>query len=219
MKLLLTSAGVKNASIADALARMLGKPIAEASALVIPTAAYPAGGPAAAWRIVSGCAMSPLSEIGWKSLGLLELTALPSLDAAQWIPTVRETDALLVGGGDPLYLAYWLRRSGVADVLPSLQDTVWVGVSAGSLVAAPHLGQVMSDWQSPTAGVEALGLVDFGIFPHLDNPDMPEFGLADADRWAAGLDVPGYAIDDQTAVTVIDGEVAVVSEGHRKLFD
>ncbi|MEU4196834.1 Type 1 glutamine amidotransferase-like domain-containing protein [Kribbella sp. NPDC026611] len=187
MKLLLASAGIKNTSIANALVEMLGKPIAEASALVIPTAAYPAGGPAAAWRIVSGRAMTPLCEMGWKSLGVLELTALPSIDAAQWIPIVRETDALLVGGGDPLYLAHWLQESGAADVLPSLQDTVWVGVSAGSLVAAPHLGQDLSDWQSPTGSVEALGLVDFCIFPHLDNPNMPEFGLADAERWAAAL--------------------------------
>lgn len=85
-------------------------------------------------------------------------------------------------------------------------------MSAGSLVAAPHLGQDLSGWQSPTGSVEARGLVDFGIFPYLDNPNMPEFGLADAERWAAALDVPGYAIDDQTAITVIDGEVAVVSE-------
>ncbi len=228
MNLLLTSAGIKNTSIANTLVEMLGKPIAEASALVIPTAAYPAGGPAAAWRIVSGRAMTPLCEIGWKSLGLLELTALPSIDAAQWIPIVRETDALLVGGGDPLYLAHWLWQSGAADVLPSLRHTVWVGVSAGSLVAAPHLGQDMSDWQpptgsvqalAPTGSVQALGLVDFSIFPHLDHPNMPGFTLADAERWAAALDGPGYAIDDQTAITVIDGEVAVVSEGHWKLFD
>ena len=83
----------------------------------------------------------------------------------------------------------------------------------------PCDNQDLSDWQSPTGSVEALGLVDFGIFPHLDNPNMPEFGLADAERWAAALDVPGYAIDDQTAITVIDGGVAVVSEGHWKLFD
>lgn len=219
MKLLLTSAGIQNPSIANALVEMLGKPIAEASALVIPTAAYPAGGPAAAWRIVSGHAMSPLCEIGWKSVGLLELTALASIDAAQWIPIVRETDALLVGGGDPLYLAHWLRQSGVADLLPSLQDTVWVGVSAGSLVTAPHLGQDLSGWQPPTGSVEALGLVEFGIFPHLDNPNIPEFAMAEAKRWAAALAMPGYAIDDQTAITVIAGEVAVVSEGHWKLFD
>ena len=219
MKLLLTSAGISNTSIANALVELLGKPIAEASALVIPPAAYAAGGPGAAWRIVSGHALTPLCEIGWKSLGLLELTALPSIDAAQWIPVVQETDAVLVGGGDPLYLAYWLQQSGAADVLTSLQDTVWVGVSAGSLVVAPHLGQDLSDWQSPTGSVEALGLVDFGIVPHLDNPTMPEFGQADAERWAASLGTPGYAIDDQTAITVIDREVAVVSEGHWRLFD
>ncbi|MGZ0152868.1 Type 1 glutamine amidotransferase-like domain-containing protein [Kribbella sp. WER1] len=219
MKLLLTSAGIKNASIADTLVEMLGKPVAEANALVIPTAAYPAGGPGAAWRIVSGHAMTPLCEIGWKSLGLLELTALPSLDAAQWIPVLRETDALLVSGGDPLYLAHWLQQSGVADVLPSLEHTVWVGVSAGSLVAAPHLDQVMSDWEPPTGSVQALGLVDFSILPHLDHPNMPDFSLAEAERWAAAIDGPGYAIDDQTAITVIDGEVTVVSEGHWKLFD
>ena len=219
MKLLLTSAGIKNTSIATALIEMLGKPIDEASALVIPTAAYPAGGPTAAWRIVSGRATTPLCEIGWKSLGLLELTALPSIDAAQWTPLLHEADALLAGGGDPLYLAHWLQQSGAAEVLPSLQHTVWVGVSAGSLVTAPHLSQDLSDWRSPTGGVQALGLVDFSIFPHLDNPNMPEFGLAEAERWAAALDGPGYAIDDQTAITVIDGEVALVSEGHWKQFN
>jgi dipeptidase E len=77
----------------------------------------------------------------------------------------------------------------------------------------------MSDWRPPTGSVQALGLVDFSIFPHLDHPNMPGFTLADAERWAAALDGPGYAIDDQTAITVIDGEVAVVSEGHWKLFD
>jgi dipeptidase E len=219
MKLLLTSAGIQNTSIANALVEMLGKPVTEASALVIPTAAYPAGGLAAAWRIVSGRAMTPLCEIGWKSLGLLELTALPSIDAAQWIPIVQETDALLVGGGDPLYLAHWLQQSGAADLLPSLQDTVWIGVSAGSLVTAPHLAQVQSDWHPPTGSVKALGLVDFAIFPHLDHPNMPDFSLANAQRWAAALDMPGYAIDDQTAITVIDSMVSVVSEGHWELFD
>ena len=136
MKLLLTSAGIKNTSIANALVEMLGKPIAEASALVIPTAAYSAGGPAAAWRIVSGRAMTPLCEIGWKSLGLLELTALPSIDAAQWIPIVRETDALLVGGGDPLDLAHWLQQSGAADVLTQ------VVLGADPLLRPRHLDHV-----------------------------------------------------------------------------
>ena len=116
-------------------------------------------------------------------------------------------------------LAHWLWQSGAADLLPSLQDTVWVGVSAGSLVAAPYLGQDKSDWRPPTGSVQALGLVDFSIFPHLDHPNMPGFTLADAERWAAALDGPGYAIDDQTAIRVVDGAVDVVSEGQWTLLN
>src|SRR6202012_666564 len=104
MKLLLTSAGIKNPSIHDALVDLLGKPIAESSALCIPTAAYgqPMGGPGAAWRFITGRATTPMCELGWKSLGVLELTALPSIDKEQWVPMVQESDALLVNGGDAL---------------------------------------------------------------------------------------------------------------------
>jgi dipeptidase E len=116
MKLLLTSAGIKNTSIHDALVDMLGKPIAESNALCIPTASYghPMAGPGGAWRIITGRASTPMCELGWKSLGVLELTALPSIDEDQWVPLVEETDALLVGGGDALYLAHWMRQSGLA---------------------------------------------------------------------------------------------------------
>ena len=124
MKLLLTSAGIKNTSIHNALVDLLDKPIAESSALCIPTAAYghPMAGPAAAWRFISGREPStPMCELGWKSLGVLELTALPSIDEELWVPMVQETDVLLVNGGDPLYLCYWMRQSGLADLLPSLR--------------------------------------------------------------------------------------------------
>jgi dipeptidase E len=218
VKLLLTSAGVKNASIHNALVDFLGKPISEASALVIPTAVYPMGGPAAAWRMITGQGRTPLCEVGWKSLGVLELTALPSLGEEQWVPWVRETDALLVCGGDSLYLNHWMRQSGLADLFPSLHETVYVGVSAGSMVTAPNVGEEFVGWRPATGGDEALGMVDFAIFPHLDHPDLPENSMADAERWAAGVRVPGYAIDDQTAIRVSDGIVDVVSEGHWKLF-
>jgi dipeptidase E len=217
MKLLLTSAGIKNRSIQDALVDLLGKPIAEASALCIPTAIYAfPGGARSAWRLIAGRAASPLCELGWKSLGVLELTALPSIDSELWIPMVRETDALLVGGGDPLYLCHWMRQSGLAELFPSLTAMVYVGVSAGSLVMGPHVGQelVYGGWPSD----RALGLVGFSMFPHLDHPDMPEHSMANAERWAASLPVPGYAMDDQTAIRVVDDTVDVVSEGHWKLL-
>ena len=223
MKLLLTSAGIKNASIRDALVDLLGKPISESSALCIPTAIYGAVyGPhmasAGAWRFITGRSAEPMSELGWKSLGVLELTALPSIDEERWVPLIKETDVLLASGGDALYLCHWMRQSGLADLLPSLHETVWVGLSAGSMVMTPRIGEDFVGWKPPTGSDRTLGLVDFSIFPHVDHEDLPENTMADAERWAAGIPGPAYAIDDQTAINVTDGTVEVISEGHWKLF-
>ena len=220
MKYLLTSAGIKNVSIHNALVDLLGKPIAESSALCIPTASYALpGGAAMAWRFISGREPDcPMCELGWKSLGVLELTALPSIDKELWVPMVQETDVLLVNGGDPLYLCYWMRQSGLADLLPSLREAVYVGLSAGSMVMTPNIGEDFVRWTPPIGGDETLGLVEFSMFPHLDHEDLPENTMADAEKWAAGMSVPAYAIDDQTAIKVVDGAVEVVSEGHWKLF-
>jgi len=155
--------------------------------------------------------------LGWKSLGVLELTALPSIDEERWVPLVEETDVLLVDGGDSLYLCHWMRQSGLADLLPSLR-AVWVGLSGGSMVMAPNVGEDFVGWKPPTGDDRALGIVDFSIFPHLDHEALPENTMADAERWAAGLSCPAYAIDDETAIKVVDGSVEVVSEGHWKLF-
>ena len=221
MKLLLTSAGIKNPSIRDALVELLGKPIAEADALCIPTAAYghPMVGPAGPWRFISGNSDQPMCELGWKSLGVLELTALPSIDAERWIPWVRETDVLLVNGGDALYLCHWMRQSGLADLLPSLGETVYVGFSAGSMVMTPRIGEDFVQWRPPTGDDSTLALVDFSICPHLTKDGMPGNSMAEAEQWAASIPNPAYAIDDETAFTVIDGAVEVVSEGHWKLFN
>ena len=219
MKLLLTSAGIKNATIQDALLELLGKPIAESSALCIPTASYghAPNGIRGAWRFITGNAPTPMCELGWKSLGVLELTALPSLDEGAWVPLVEETDVLLVNGGDALYLGHHMRRSGLADLFPSL-ETVWVGLSAGSMVMTPRIGEDFVTWRPPTGGDETLGIVDFSIFPHVDHPALPENTMAAAGQWAAELGVPAYAIDDDTAIRVVDGTVDVVSEGHWKQF-
>jgi len=221
MSFLLTSAGIKNTSIHDALVDLLGKPIAESNALCIPTASYghPMTGPGEAWKFITGReARTPMCELGWKSLGVLELTALPSIDEVHWVPLVQETDALLVNGGDPLYLCHWMRQSGLADLLPSLRNTVYVGLSAGSMVMAPNVGEDFVRWTPPTGGDQTLGIVDFSMFPHLDHENMPDNSMANAEKWAAGMPGPAYAIDDETAIQVTDGSVDVVSEGHWKLF-
>jgi dipeptidase E len=242
MRALLTSSGIRNRSIHDALVDLLDKPIAESNALFIPTAIYPfPGGSYMASRAISGETPSPLCELGWKSLGILELSVLPSIEEAAWVPTVRDADALLVWGGDPLFLANWMRRSGLTDLLPTLRsEAVYVGVSAGSIAATstfvetydePPRGKdgplkseeivfatSQGDVDRILATGQGAGLVDFAVIPHLEHPDHPDASLANAERWAARIPAPTYAIDDETAIRVVDGAAQVVSEGHWKLF-
>jgi dipeptidase E len=221
MKLLLTAGGVTNPSIRDALVDLLGKPIAESSAVCIPTAMYghPMAGPGVkAWQFISGTSENPMVDLGWKSVGVLELTALPSIDRDRWVPMVRETDVLLVAGGDALYLCHWMRESGLADLLPSLDEAVWVGLSAGSMVMTPRIGEDFVQWRPPAGDDTTLGIVDFSICPHVAPDGMPGNSMAFAERWAADLGVPAYAMDDQTALKVVDGTVEVVSEGNWKLL-
>lgn len=242
MRALLTSSGIKNSSIHEALVGQLGKPISESSALFIPTAIYPfRGGPEMAWRAIFGMTSSPLCELGWKSLGLLELTALPSIDEEAWVPTVQDADALLVWGGDPVFLAGWMRRSGLTDLLPTLRaEAVYVGVSAGSIAAASTFvetyvepprgndGPLRSEdivFAGPAGDVDRIlvtgqgaGLVDFAVIPHFEHPDHPDASVANAEKWAARIPAPTYAIDDQSAISVVDGVARAVSEGQWTLF-
>jgi dipeptidase E len=225
MKLLLTSSGIKNPSIEEALVDLLGKPIAESSALIVATAIYPfAEGPSNAWRVFNGKAQGPFAEVGWKSLGVLELTALPSIKEESWVPQLQETDALLVWGGHVMYLCYWMRQSGLADLLPSLDNLVYVGVSAGSIVTTPYNGDVEfnlqtlpEDSDAAREGDRALGLVDFTMRVHVDRDGFNS--MADVESWAAGIPVPTYALDDETAIRVVDGRPEVVSEGNWKRFE
>ncbi len=221
MRLLLTSAGVTNPSLERALVDLLGQPISESSALCIPTAQYghPMVGPGErAWQFIAGKADLPMVDLGWRTMGVLELTALPSLVDAQWVPLVRETDCLLVAGGDVLYLCHWMRESGLADLIPGLADTVWLGLSAGSMVMAPVVGDDFIQWRPPSGDDTTLGVVDFAICPHLAPDGGPGNSMAEAEAWAADIGVPAYAIDDQTAITVVDGAVEVVSEGQWRHF-
>ncbi|WP_433122706.1 Type 1 glutamine amidotransferase-like domain-containing protein [Arthrobacter koreensis] len=218
MRLLLTSGGVTNPSIRSALEDLLGKPIAESRALLIPTAqwGHPLCGPESVSRsVAAGPGSQSFAGLGWGSLGVLELTALPSVGADRWVPWVREADVLLVDGGDAAYLCHWMRESGLAGVLPSLEDTVWVGVSAGSMVLTPRVGGSFVEWPSATDD-RTLGVVGFSVFPHLNA--FPENTMAQAERWAEGLGVPSYAIDEQTAIRVVGGAVEVVSEGEWRRF-
>jgi len=219
MKLLLTSAGISNASIHNALVDLLGKPVAEASALFVPTALYAiTGGAEKARKVIDGSLGDPFCQLGWKSLGVLELTALPSLQQELWVPQLLETDALLVGGGDCQYLCYWMQQSGLAALLPSLlRKTVYVGLSAGSMIMT-RFGTTYGNHTLPADSDKCLGLFDFALHPHLDHAWFPDNSLANLAKLAATISVPSYAVDDQTALKVSGGTVEVISEGHWKLF-
>lgn len=226
MRFLLTSQGISNPSINNALVDFLGRPTAESSALIVPTGIYPfPDGAQHAWRAISGTAQSPFAELGWKSLGVLELTSLTSIHSESWIPMLRETDVLYVWGGNVLYLCYWMKVSGLAELLPSLKELIYVGCSAGSIVVTPHncdaesnLRFVPEGSEMALEGARALGLVDFALRVHLDRDDFADNSLSDIEGWAAGIPVPTYAIDDETALKVTDNTVEVISEGHWKLF-
>jgi len=235
VKALLTSAGIKNATIRDALVSLLGKPIDACHALFIPTAIYPfRGAPQMAWLAAAGKASSPLCELGWKSLGLLELSVLPHIAEDAWLPTVREADALLVYGGDPVFLADQMRLSGLAALLPSLPG-VYVGVSAGAIAAAATFvetyteppARVASERVELEGGIvrhlvaaRGSGLVDFAVIPHYVHPDHPDASAANAATWAARIPCTTYALDDASAIAVdTDGVARVVSEGTWQRFD
>ncbi len=217
MKLLLTSGGVTNESIRAALVDLLGKPVEESTALGIPSAqwGHPMCGPGTARGFATDRTPPTMTGLGWKSVGLLELTALPTIEAERWEPWVRDVDVLLVDGGEATYLAHWVEESGLGAVLPSLEDTVWVGVSAGSMALTPRIGDRFTHWR-PEEGDRALGLVEFSIYPHVGLFESNT--MEDAERWADDLGNPAYALDEESAVVVDGDRVEVVSEGEWRHF-
>ena len=219
MKLLLTSAGISNASIRNALVDLLGKPIDESSALFIPTAIYAINDGANIIRkVICGTLGDPFCNLGWKSLGILELTALPSIKKELWLTMLQETDALLVGGGDCQYLCYWMQQSGLAALLPSLlHKTVYVGLSAGSMIMT-SFGTTYGNHILPMESDKSLGILDFAIHPHLEHEWFPKNSLPNLEKLAFTLPMPSYAIDDNTAIKVTDKGIEVISEGQWKLF-
>ncbi|MBV4359092.1 Type 1 glutamine amidotransferase-like domain-containing protein [Pinibacter aurantiacus] len=241
MKLLLTSSGITNKSIHNALVELMGKPVGEANALFVPTGVYPFEyGQRYAWNPIAGQAAPYMCQLGWKSIGILELSVLPSIDKSKWLPSLAEADALLVWGGDPLFLSYWLQASGLAEVLSDLPNLVYVGVSAGSITVASLFAETYSaerccagtplkteeiifslDNRETTATLitaSGIGLTTFAVIPHFNNKNHFAGSLTNTQKWAAKLPVPVYAIDDESAIKVNDGTVEVISEGEWKLF-
>lgn len=231
MRLLLASLGITNPSIETALREMLDAPVPESSVLYVPTAmAATPNGTGYAWQM-----MADAAKLGWGEFGMLELTSLPSTGEEFWLPALEAADVIWLGGGNGLYLSYWLHESGLAARLPRLlEDKVYVGTSAGAMVLTAGLnidqdhlartGEFHDDEYAERAPIGAgsdrtLGIVDVVIRPHLNSPWFPFVDMAFMERAAKKVDRPLYAIDDDTALAVTDGDIEVVSEGNWRRFD
>lgn len=226
MRLLLTSAGITNNSITQALRDLLGKPTSESKIVVVPTAQNPITGDKS-W-VIEEDLVGP-QKLGWKEFSIIDLAAVNSLDKGLWWPQFDNADVILIGGGNAFYLSHWMQACGIFDAVPKWLDSkIYVGISAGSQVAANSLrtssiaidkiGKLHdSDYDEfgpkDQSSAKTLRLVNFEFRPHLNSPKFPKIREEYLKKTAEKLDVPIYAVDDQTALKVIDGKVEVVSEG------
>ncbi len=213
MKLLLTSAGLRNKSIANALKELAGKNFDKLNLVVIPTAMNIEEGDKD-WYIDD---LANSKKLGFKSIDIVDISAV---ERNIWEPRLKEADVLMFGGGNTFYLMDWVRKSGLKDILPEmLKEKVYVGISAGSMITSHSLDLSDSENLYDEAETEeeknnkALGYVNIHIRPHFNSPYFPKLRSENIKELAKGVKEPVYAIDDQTAIQVVDGEISVVSEG------
>jgi dipeptidase E len=214
VKVLLTSGGIKNPTIKQALVDLLGKPIQACQALLITTASFGFDqGFERAYEFIHNDAETPMGSLGWKACGLVDIAALSILTYPEILKRFSQWDVLLVNGGDPMFLAYWFEQMNLKQLLHDWNG-VYVGLSAGSMVLTPRIGMDFVGWTSPLQSDETLGLVPFSIFPHLNHPQLTENTLANAEKWFSALPLKeAYFVDDQTAISWYQGKVEIHSEG------
>jgi dipeptidase E len=217
MRLLLTSCGVTNASIARAFLDIVGGTPREISLAFVPTAANAEGGDKG-WLIQD---LVNLTKLNLKSIDIVDISALGK---RQWIPRMEKADVLYFGGGKRYHLMDWIKRSGLAGILRGLlRDRVFVGMSAGSMITGARLNLRTShllygDDYDRRRDVKGLGYVDFSILPHLNNTYFPNLRPESIEQALRGTAETFYALDDSSALSVVDGKVTVVTEGTWKLF-
>jgi dipeptidase E len=212
LRLLLTSSGIANQSIAKALLELTQKPFHELRLAFIPTAANIETGNKG-WLIQD---LIYCKNQGFRSIDIIDISALPR---STWEPRIMDADIVMCGGGNTYYLMHWLNVSGLAGMLHELLKTrVYVGTSAGSIVTTPSLALSSSD-PGDYKNERSLGLVGFHVRPHLNTPRFPQYSKEQFERFVKELRAPIYAIDDQTAITVVDGKREVVSEGNYLVFN
>lgn len=217
MKLLLTSAGITNKSIAKALIDLIGKPASEISVLFIPTAANTVEGDKG-WLIDN---LDDFKKQEYKSIDILDIAGVPE---KVWRPRMETADLICFGGGNEQYLAKVMRESGVDKVLPEfLKTRVYMGISAGSMVVGQFLShdlmkvvypeEVFEELSQPLAYVGCL------FIPHLNSDYFTQVRKEVLEKLKVDFTSPLYACDDNSALKIVDGKIEVISEGEYVVLD
>lgn len=211
MKFFLTSAGVTNASIEMALFELLGKPANETKVAFVPTAATLVADDKS-WLIED---FQYFVKQGFQSIDIVDISAVPR---ENWEKRLELADLLVFGGGDEQYLARVMRESGVAEALPELLKTrVYMGISAGSMVVGKllpsELTKVLWPEESFEGNEEGMGIYDFSILPHLNSDYFAHLRTPLIESMKDRFLRTVYALDEQSALKVIDGQIDVISEG------
>jgi dipeptidase E len=218
MKLLLTSAGLTNTSIAKALFEMVGKKPEDTSLVFIPTASNIEKGDKD-WLITD---LLNLRNQHFKSIEIADISALPK---DVWLPRLEEADVIFFEGGNTFYLMDWIRKSGLETVLPKLLETkVYVGVSAGSMVMCSDLSLKLSqilyeEDLDKTEDMPGLGYVDFYVLPHLNSAYFTKLREENIQKAVAGMIQKIYVLDDQSALKIVDKKVEIITEGKYLKFN
>lgn len=211
MKLLLTSGGLRNKTLVEALAELVAKPFDHVNFAFIPTAQNVEPGDKT-WLIDQ---LIRIKELNPKQIDIVDFTAIPK---QLWLEKLQEADVIFVNGGNTTYLMDSFNKHGLSEEIPSLlEKRVYVGVSAGSYVAIPDI-RFNSDYEKGVS--KGLGLVDFGLQVHYKNPKFP---MADSYEKVAervkGCPYKVYVLDDQMAVKVDGDKVEVVGEGEHEVIE
>ncbi|OGJ02491.1 hypothetical protein A3G53_01180 [Candidatus Nomurabacteria bacterium RIFCSPLOWO2_12_FULL_44_11] len=213
MKLLLTSDGITNPSIAKALFGLIGKKPEETSLAFIPTAVNVAKGDKG-WFVE---ALHQLHGLGLKYLDIVDISAMPK---NIWLPRLESADVLFFCGGNSSHLMRWIKESGLRKILPNLlEKKVYASLSAGSTITAPDLALSKKEHRTEYANSfgynseDALNLVDFYTQSHLNSPNYPERTEEKLKELAKNFKGTIYALDYNSVLKVTDGKVEIISEG------
>lgn len=213
MRLLLTSNGLSNQSIANALFELTGKPASETTIVFIPTAMNVARGNKG-WFIND---LNNIKKQGFKFIDIVDISALPK---EVWLPKLENGDVLFFSGGNNYHLMYWLKKSGLFELLPDLLKTrVYAGISAGSIVTNPSIAYTSEDKKKyyeenfSYTDETALNFVDFYIYPHFNSPKHLHSREETLKKIAEETKKTVYGLDDESALSVVDSVVTIVTEG------